>query len=125
MEVVEALAEVVMVDMVEAQGAFSQAVDRRLAKEVQEALCYHMEGLEELCLGQEEVLEARELELQCPLEHLLFLKQAFQEGLVLVLERKPPKCQVWVCQDFTKADWCQDKGLVDVVFCLGWPPAPT
>lgn len=110
----EAMEEVVMVDMVQALGAFSQELDRRRLKEVQEeALCYHME---------EEFPEVQELEPQCPLEYLLFRRQAFQEGVVvLVLERKLPKCQVWVCLDFTKVDWCQDKGLVDVACCLEWP----
>lgn len=119
----EVMEEVVMADMVEALEASSQELDRRLPKEVQEVHCYHMEGLEELCSGQEEALVAQELEPQCPLEYLLFLRQAFQEGVeVLVLaERKLPKSQVWVCLDFTKVDWCQDKGLVDVAFCLGWP----
>lgn len=112
------LEEVVMVQALE---AFSQELDRRLPKEVLQALCYHMEGLEELCLGQEEFLEAQELELQSPPEHLLFLRQDFQEGLLVVLERKLPKCQVWVCLDFIKVDWCQEKDLVDVEFCLGWP----
>lgn len=87
-----------MVDTEEALGAFSQELDRRLPKEVQEALCFHMEGLEEVCL------EAQELELEFLLEDLLFLRQAFLEGLVVLLERKLPKCQVWVCLGFTKVD---------------------
>lgn len=85
-----------MVGMAEALGAFSQEQDRRLPKEVREALCYHK-------------------------EHLLFLRRAFQEEPVPVQERKLPKCQGWVCLDFTKVDWCQDKGLVDEEFCLEFP----
>ncbi|KAK1899971.1 Glycine-rich protein A3 [Dissostichus eleginoides] len=83
-----------MVDMVEELEAFSQELDRRLLKEVQEDLCYHMQDL-------------------------LFLRWAFQEGvLVVVSERKLPKCQVSECRDFTKVDWYLDKDLVDVEFCL-------
>ncbi|KAF3847767.1 hypothetical protein F7725_020795 [Dissostichus mawsoni] len=83
-----------MVDMVEELEAFSQELDRRLLKEVQEDLCYHMQDL-------------------------LFLRWAFQEGvLVVVSERKLPKCQVSECRDFTKVDWYLDKDLADVEFCL-------
>lgn len=104
---VGAMEEVVMEDMV-ALGVSSQGLDRRLPKE-----------------GQEEGLEEQELELHCQLEPLLFLRQAFQEGLVLERGRKLLKCQVSVCQDFTKVDWYQEKGLVDVEFCREWPLAPT
>lgn len=114
-----------MVDTVEALGAFSPELDRRLPKEVLEALCYHMEGMEEPCSGLEVYLEAQELDLQYQLEYLLFLRRAFPEGLRPVLERKPPKCQVWVFLDFIKVDWCQEKASVDVEFCLVWPLAPT
>lgn len=113
----EAMEEVVMADMVEVLVDFSQEPDKRLPKEVQEAHCYHKGRLEE----QVEVLEELELEPECRLECLLFLRLVFQEGLLEVQERKLPKCQVWVCLDFTKVDWCQEKDLVDVEFCLGWP----
>lgn len=87
-----------MVDMVEELEAFSQELDRRLLK------------------------EAQELDPQYLLEDLLFLRWAFQEGvLVVVSERKLPKCQVSECRDFTKVDWYLDKGLADVEFCLVWP----
>ncbi|AWO99048.1 Hypothetical protein SMAX5B_013312 [Scophthalmus maximus] len=94
------LNQVVMVGTVEALGAFSLELDRKLPKEVQGAISYHR-------------------------EYLLFLRQAFQEELVVAWERKLPKCQVWVCLDFTKVDWCQDKGLVDVEFCQGCQRALT
>ncbi|KAJ4935177.1 hypothetical protein JOQ06_016713 [Pogonophryne albipinna] len=68
-----------------------------------------------------EELEAfsQELDRRLLKEDLLFLRWAFQEGvLVVVSERKLPKCQVSECRDFTKVDWYLDKDLADVEFCL-------
>lgn len=85
-----------------ATGATIRELDQRLLKA----------GLEE-----EEVLESLELDLDCL--HLLFLRPAFLE--VVAQEKKLPKCQVWVYLAFIKVDWCLDKGLVDVEFCLECP----
>ncbi|KAI4815122.1 hypothetical protein KUCAC02_005285 [Chaenocephalus aceratus] len=87
----------------------------------QEAPDQELDSFQVVMVDMVEELEAfsQELDRRLLKEDLLFLRWAFQEGvLVVVSERKLPKCQVSECRDFTKVDWYLDKGLADVEFCL-------